>query len=229
MAGAVTLRRIVRSVFDSLGRRGFTSEPGSSAARGAEVLREVGGQLSFLRMPQLSHSMAEGRVVRWHAAEGEEVPENGLACDVATDSIVPEGEKVGEWAGTTVLELELTDGGHVAWRRGGGGGSGAAASMPPGECIMVLSDCPKTAARGEGRPRAAPEGAGRAWPRAGVTPGKLRGAPLTLRTSPPPARLAVVAASREEDLDAHVQRMAAGVEVGNERDAVWQAYLKGKG
>ena len=101
-----------------------------------------------ITMPQLSDTMSEGTVVKWHKKEGDKVKAGEEIADVETDKatmpmeafeggtlaaiLVPEGGKVSVGQPIAVLASGKENAADVKKQyAGGGGATGARASQPP--------------------------------------------------------------------------------------------------
>ena len=112
-------------------------------------------------MPQMGVSVAEGTIVEWKVAVGDEIAAEATLCEISTDKIDTE---VPAPAAGTVTEIlvavgETVEVGAVLARLDGGGGSvgpaagaaPAAASAPAGAAASASASAARPARRGAGR------------------------------------------------------------------------------
>src|SRR5688500_15939654 len=100
-----------------------------------------------ITMPQLSDTMSEGTVVKWHKKEGDKVKAGEEIADVETDKatmpmeafeggtlaaiVVPEGGKVSVGQTIAVLASGKENAADVKKQYASGGATDARASQPP--------------------------------------------------------------------------------------------------
>mmetsp|Transcript_3475 Transcript_3475/g.3623 ORF Transcript_3475/g.3623 Transcript_3475/m.3623 type:complete len:158 (-) Transcript_3475:434-907(-) len=67
------------------------------------------GAVRLFPMPQLSPHMAVGKVLKWHAKEGEMIPAYGLIADIRPDQLTDPLEKTLQDEKQSDMELELQE------------------------------------------------------------------------------------------------------------------------
>lgn len=69
----------------------------------SEILSKLRSALFVFRMPSLSPTMRTGKILRYHAGEGDVIPAHGLIIDVETNELIEGSSK------PIQLEIELQD------------------------------------------------------------------------------------------------------------------------
>src|SRR3982750_2242876 len=131
-----------------------------------------------ITMPQLSDTMSEGTVVKWHKKEGDKVKSGEEIADVETDKatmpmesfeggtlaaiVVPEGGKVGVGQTIAVLASGKENPADVKKQfadSGKGAASSAPASQPQGEAAGAAGSKAQSARQAVGAERVPPPAA----------------------------------------------------------------------
>ena len=75
-----------------------------TAQAGSSGLKD---KLTVIPMPQLSPTMTAGRVSKWLKQPGEEIATYDVVFEVETESLSEDAYKVGDFAGTVTMLVEV--------------------------------------------------------------------------------------------------------------------------
>lgn len=83
-----------------------TSHFSTSVAYRGDSLQD---DLIVIPMPQLSPHMSSGRITKWLKKAGDEISTYDVLFEVETDSLSEEAYKVGDFAGSVTMLVEVGD------------------------------------------------------------------------------------------------------------------------
>lgn len=79
------------------------------SASAAQSAAELEGKLTVIAMPQLSPHMVSGYVRKWLKKPGDAIATYDVVMEVNTDTLSEEAYKVGDFAGTVTMLVEVAD------------------------------------------------------------------------------------------------------------------------